>query len=565
MPSADLLANLAFSAAMATSGRASAQRLRRAAEDPAAAQRRLLRAILGTAKDTQFGREHGYGRLHDPESFRAAVPIADYEAHRPWIDRQIAGEASITCETPVMYARTSGTTGEPKRIPVTPSVLAGLRVAQRAASFFQHRACPMFRGRILALGGAVREETLPDGTPSGSVTGLIYQTMPGVVRSKYVVPAEVFAIDDAELKYAVVTRLALQHGDLTAVATANPSTLLRLRDHARAHWSELLAELETGAFAAADALTDDQARAVRAALFPAPDRARALRAAAAHGEPTVAQLWPALAGVVTWTGGSCALAADVVRSALPSGARLIEAGYVASEFRGTVVVDVERSLGLPVLEDVFFEFVPVAAWDAGSRDTLLLHELEEGADYQVIATTRAGLARYWINDIVRSGPRIGATPTLTFVRKGRGITSITGEKLTEAQVNAALQATSARFALAVGFHLVLADEAGAVYRVFLEADGDFDARVAADAIDVELKVLNIEYASKRSSGRLRPLEARRLAPGAGAAYRRWCVARGQRDAQFKVLTLQYAQECAFDLTPWLQSDTLDAPRPTQLG
>jgi hypothetical protein len=289
---------------------------------------------------------------------------------------------------------------------------------------------------------------------------------------------------------------------------------------------------------------------VRAALFPAPDRVRELRALARRAEPTVGDLWPALAGVVTWTGGSCALAADAVRQALAPGVRLIEAGYVASEFRGTVVVDVERSLALPALRDVFFEFAPADAWDRGRRDTLLLHQIEEGAEYQLIATTRGGLYRYAINDIVRAGPRIGGAPTLTFVRKGKGVTSITGEKLTEAQVSLALQEVSRRLALAISFHLVLADEEHTVYRALIEADHAALPAELATALDEALQRLNIEYASKRGSGRLKPPEGVALRRGAGNAYRNWCVSRGQRDAQFKALTLQYRRECPFDFELW---------------
>lgn len=544
------LDNLVFDLSMATSGRGAARRLVNAARQPADAQRRLLHSILRDGRRTAFCHDQGYDQIDGPDSFRAKVPIRDYEGHRPWIERQIAGEAAVTIDRPMMYARTSGTTGEPKRIPITPPVLKGLRSAQRAASFFQHRACPMFRGRILALGGAMREETLPGGVPGGSVTGLIYETMPAVVRAKYVVPPEVFAIEDPDLKYAVVTRLALQHRDLTAVSTANPSTFLRLREHARAHWSELMAELETGGFAAAADLPPAQARSVLAAIAPRPERARELRAAAEIAEPTVAQLWPALAGMVTWTGGSCGLAADAVRQALAPETRMIEAGYVSSEFRGTVVVDVERSLGLPLLEDVFFEFVPVDHWDAGRRDTLLLHELEEEAEYQVIVTTRGGLVRYWINDVVRAGPPIGGTPSLSFVRKGKGVTSITGEKLTESQVNTTLRQVGAGLGLAVAFHLVLADEAAARYRVLIETGDPLDPQVAAAAFDTALTTQNIEYAAKRASGRLGPPEVVALTAGAGAGYRRWCVARGQRDAQFKTQTLQYVRDCSFDFQPW---------------
>ena len=543
--------DLGFALAMAATGRPALGRLLRAARKPQAAQARALEAILRWNADTAFGSAHRFASVKDVDRFRAAVPISDYEGLRPWIDRQIGGEPAVAKGKPLMYARTSGTTAEPKRVPVTERSLDAMKRAQRAMAYAQHRACPLFSGKILALGGAMREETLPDGTPAGSVTGLIYETMPRVVRHKYVVPPEVFAIKDADLKYRVVTRLALQHGDLTAVSTANPSTLLRLRDYSRAHWSSLVAEVADGTFAEAESLSPDQAGAVRRALFPAPDRARALIEAARDAEPTIADLWPNLAGVVTWTGGSCALAAGAVRRALPPKTMMIEAGYVASELRGTVVVDAAQGLALPVLEDVFFEFVRADEWDAGRRDTLLLHELEPGCDYQVIVTTVGGLYRYWINDVLRAGPPIRATPTLSFIRKGRGVTNITGEKLTEEQVNAATGALARRFDCDVTFYLMLADEARAVYVAALELDRLVAGADVAAALEAELRRRNIEYAAKRESGRLKPIEMRLLRPGAGAAYRRWCVARGQRDAQFKVLALQYTRECSFDFTPWL--------------
>ena len=39
-----------------------------------------------------------------------------------------------------------------------------------------------------------------------------------------------------------------------------------------------------------------------------------------------------------------------------------------------------------------------------------------------------------MNDIVRVTGRLHATPLLAFVQKGKGVTSLTGEKLYESQV-----------------------------------------------------------------------------------------------------------------------------------
>ena len=179
---------------MATAGRRAYNRLLAAAGDPEAAQARTLQNILASLASTEVGRRYGYGTIKDADAFRAAVPVHDYEALRPFIDRQIAtGEPVITASRPVMYARTSGTTGHPKMIPVTAEVVTGLREAQRAMAYVQHSALGAFRGHVLAIAGAVREETLPDGTPAGATTGLVYQTMPRIIRAKYVLPAEVFA------------------------------------------------------------------------------------------------------------------------------------------------------------------------------------------------------------------------------------------------------------------------------------------------------------------------------------------------------------------------------------
>ena len=289
-----------------------------------------------------------------------------------------------------------------------------------------------------------------------------------------------------------------------------------------------------------------------ARFAPRPTAPRALGAILQEsGRLTIADLWPGLRAVVTWTQGSCALAASAVASSLPPGARVIEAGYIASEVRSTVIVDPDRGLGLPLLDDVFFEFVPVEAWDRGDRNTLLLDEIEPGRDYHIVVTTAAGLLRYHMNDVVRATTRIGATPTLAFLRKGRGVTSITGEKLAEDQVNAAVRQLAADLGVNVPFYLLIADDVSASYVAHLRIEGaPADAASVASRLDAHLARLNLEYESKRKSGRLKSLAANLLSPDAAAAYYRHLVARGQREAQLKVLTLQRRQDCDFDFSAY---------------
>ena len=555
---AGLLAHFFLRLSVETVGRRARDRLFIAAQAPQRAQSRALANILKACAETELGRRYELTSLDGPDDFRARVPISDAEALRCLVSRQIAtGAAVVSPARPVLYARTSGTTGTAKYVPVTPAVLRQLKRAQRVMATVQHAELDAFRGRVLGIGGARCEERLGDGTPAGAATGLIYETMPRPLRAKYVVPAPVFAIADYELKYAILARLALRAGDLSAIATANPSTILRLLEVARGSLSAILAEMETGEAALLRDLRPALAHALHVLTIPDRARAAALRPLLGRGEEVIiSDLWPELRAVVTWLGGGCAHAAEAVRLQLPPGARMIDAGYVASELRGTVVVDAARGLALPLLEDVFFEFVPVEAWDRGVRATLLLHELEEGGDYHVIVSTQAGLLRYHMNDVLRAGPSVGRTPSLAFIRKGRGATNITGEKLTEDHVHLAIAKAVRTTGARSRFHLFLALPALSRYRAHVEFEGrvaDFDG--FARALDEALSALNIEYAAKRGSGRLLPLDLAPLRAGAGEAYRRHCIERkGQREAQLKVLALQSAEDCDFDFEPYRCAD-----------
>ncbi|MBX9774459.1 MAG: GH3 auxin-responsive promoter family protein [Xanthobacteraceae bacterium] len=560
----EAIANAVFAIGMETVGRTIFRQLMAAAESPQEAQQRALRAILRSLRETELGRSFGYADIGNADEFRRAVPIHDYEAMRPHIDLQIAtGRPVVTPERPPMYARTSGTTGKPKLIPVTHGTVRSLRRAQRAVAYVQHRSFGAFRGRVLALAGAVREETLPDGTPTGATTGLIYQSTSPLIRAKYVLPAQVFEIEDYELRYAVMARIAAQYGDISMIATANPSTILRLLHEIGNGLPRIADEVLHGGSSLAAKLPPDQAATV-AVLQATPERAQHLKGLIPRGETlTIGDVWPGLRSVMTWLGGGCAVAAAAVRQKLPPDAHMIDAGYVASEVHGTVVVDAERNLAVPLLHSVFFEFVPVDDWNAGERDTLLLHELGEGRDYHVIVTTLGGLVRYHMNDVLRVTGKVGATATLAFVRKGRGVTNITGEKLAEDQVNLAMAGLLTEAGLRTPFYVLVADAAAAGYSAYIETGqanrGAFET--LAGPLDQALRKLNIEYDSKRGSGRLKPLRLVTLADGAERAYRRHCVGKGQREAQFKVLTLQNADEFDFDVTPHLIREPADEAAP----
>ena len=188
-------------------------------------------------RDTTFGREHGFADIARAQTFRERVPVQQYEMLRPYIERQRrTGEAALTTEAPLFYAQTSGTTGTPKYIPITPASLAMHRAEQALFSYLQFRACPQaFDGMAMGIMGAAVEDHLDSGHAVGSVSGHLYASLPRFIQSRFVVPPAVSTISDYELKYQIILHLALAQPNITYIGSPNPSTFLRLLDLLNRH------------------------------------------------------------------------------------------------------------------------------------------------------------------------------------------------------------------------------------------------------------------------------------------------------------------------------------------
>ena len=532
-------------------GQVHASRIARAARDPMRVQNALLARLLRENAGTTFGRQFGFERMAGYADYARGVPVMEFEALRPFIDAEIErGEAALTREAPLQYMRTSGSTGKPKDIPLIAAHLEALRAIQRISVAFQYRACPeAFSGSILAIVSAAEEGRLQNGKPYGAASGIVAAGTPAIVKAKFVLPDEVHGVSDATLKYLLILRLAIAHRDLTYFGSANSTTPLALIKMYREHQDALVADLRSGGFARLGELPAQTRAALAGRLTADPQRAAELAHLQACGKQRIADLWPELRMVVTWTCGSAGVTVRALREELSEHTRVFELGYVSSEFRGTFSLCPHAGTGLPTFEDHFLEFAERDKWDRGERKCLTLDGLRKGIEYYIIATTPSGLYRYFINDVVKVTGFLHATPLLKFMQKGKGVTNITGEKLYESQVLAAVGGSMERLGLSPRFVMMLADEEARGYRLYVEPDPAPACSAAELAQDVEARLceLNIEYESKRGSQRLAPLQAAWLERDAGEAYKRHCVVKGQREGQFKCVALAYRKAFGFDL------------------
>ena len=556
MRTAAAVRRLAFRGAMLASRARFWRPLARHAERPAEAQAAVLTRILARNQATEFGVAHRFASVSTPDQFRAHVPLQQYESLRAYVERQrLTGAPALTAEAPIFYAQTSGSTGAPKYIPVTATTLKLHREEQALFTYLQYRARPeAFAGTAWGIMGAAVEGRLDSGHAVGSVSGYLYESLPTALRSRFVVPPAVSSIEDYQTKYLVILRLALASADITYLGSPNPSTFVRLLDLLNERRDDLACSLETGSLAplggpgGLDAL--DRGLWAELAARITKQRARAAQLRTSK-RLTYADLWPGIRLLTTWTGGSCGVALDALRRVLPRDCSVMELGYQATEVRGTLALECEAAGGIPPLHHHYFEFVPQDRWEADQPSYLGLADLEPGQRYYVVITTAAGLYRYVMNDIIEVTGRFRNTPLLRFVQKGRGVTSLTGEKLYESQAIEAVQAAAHALGVEVSFFLLVADHAVSGYHLYVETGPGLPGTsppaptALAATMDGRLTELNIEYRSKRASARLAPLAVSRLRAGSAEAYKASCVQQGQREGQFKPRVLQYRKDLAW--------------------
>jgi len=501
-------------------------------------QDELLAELLARHRQTAFGRDHGLGKVRTYEQFVRAVPLGGYETHRPYIRRVLEGETTALLppdEQVLMFSLTSGTTGEPKHIPVTGRFAAemrrgwnvfGIRLLQdHPAGFMRH---------ILAIASPMREASSPTGLPCGAVSGLLRRHQKPIVRRMYAAPPAAAEIKDPHAKYYTLLRCGVGR-DVGIITTANPSSTIKLAEAGQAEPERLIRDVRDGTITPpgeADAALLDAVRKARR-FRPRPRLARRMEAGlSADGELLPRHYWrPPL--LTNWTGGTLGLYLPRLRE-LFDGSPIRDIGLLASEGRFSVPLADGTPAGVAEITGNFLEFIPAAERDRERPVVLRAHELEEGEEYFLVFSNFTGLWRYNLDDRVRVTGKLGESPVFEFLCRGRQTVSITGEKVTEHQVVEAMRRAAAALGTAVDRFVIQGRFADTpYYELRVEADGVGRPAALAAGVDERLRELNIEYDAKRGSGRLGPIRPQVLEPGSFERAEREHLRRRGRQEQYK--------------------------------
>lgn len=516
------------------------RRFKQAVRSPLAAQTQKLLQVIRANEQTVFGKKYNFDKITSIADYQRYVPPTDYEELSPYIEATMNGRrGQLTDEDAVMFATTSGTTGKPKFFPITNSHVADYAHAFQIHNYEIIRQRPRAAsGSVLIFSSNDAEGVTAAGIPYGAVSGLLRQRQSPLVQKYFTLPHIVSRIKDVEVKYYTMLRLSLCQ-DVTAILGCNPSSFLLFADQMREHADELISDIFDGTLRKCYSPPAPLAEALEP--FMIADRARAIELEKLLSDNQTLMpkdVWPNLDLLSCWKGGPLSFYLDRLPDAYGN-VQIRDFGYMASEGRGTIPVSSDGAGGVVAVTCHFFEFVAEDHMDDDNPTYYTVDQLKMGQRYYIHFTTAAGLYRYNINDLVEVVGFYENTPVIQFVQKGMGVSSITGEKLTEEQVQIALCYAVRQLNMKAIDHFTFAVQLGLPphYVCFIELKQELPESVADEFLRVfeqSLQLQNIEYKDKRVTKRLGPPTLQILPGGTFTKLRQQRVAEGAPEAQVKI-------------------------------
>lgn len=541
---------------LGTAGGIQYLKLKSASRNPRKSQEKCLRDILNYGKDTVYGKEHKFSYILEAPTaeelfkrYQQQVAPTEYEDFRPYVNRMKDGEKDVLFQgKPVLYATTSGSTGEPKWIPISQAYLTNIYGKMNKVwlfNFIKNRP-KVYQGSIVSIVGKQIEGYTPDGTIYGSVSGFTQKNCPGFVKKLYVSPSEVFDIEDYTARNYVIMRMGIER-NTTLVVTANPSTMVEMQKNVDFWYDEYVKDIENGTISEKVDVPEDVRKACAPYLKPNPERAEELRELKKrYGQVLPKHYWPNLQLLTTWKCGNTRIYLDKLEGCFPEGMLHQEFAYFSSECRAGLVLDdsIETVL-FPHFH--YYEFKKAEEFDDPAAPFYQLDELVEGVQYCPFVTTFSGLYRYNMNDIVEASSPFVNTPRIHMVQKVNGIVTITGEKLYEGQFINAVNQASESTGLKLNYFTGYANLEESNYDFYFEFEDEKLSQAKAEEftalVDENIKKMNMEYKAKRDSFRLKAPVAHRLAQNSFAQFKEYILEQTRQDAsRFKPNVLAQNEE-----------------------
>ena len=317
-------------------------------------QQSIFEYLMKAGAKTEFGKEHGFSDIQSYQDFIRQVPIRDYEAFVPYIEKIKQGKHNVLWKgQPLYFAKTSGTTSGVKYIPISKDSISNhINTARNALLCYMAETgnTKFADGKLIFLSGSPTLERV-GGIPTGRLSGIVNHHIPNYLRSNQMPSYETNCVEEWEVKLDKIVEETLRQR-MTLISGIPP-------------WVQMYF----------DRLTQKSGKKI-GELFP---DFSVLVQGGVNFEPYKAKLFESIGRKV-----------DCVELFPAS------EGFFAFQ-------DSQNAEGLLLNTDsgIFFEFVPAAEIFSANPTRLPLQEVKLGENYAMIVNNNAGLWGYNIGDTVK--------------------------------------------------------------------------------------------------------------------------------------------------------------------
>lgn len=456
-------------------------------------QMQVLHKLTAKAKDTEWGRTHGFTGGMGYEAFADSSAVNTYEDLKVCIDRMRQGEKDVLWPGRVRwFAKSSGTTNDKSKfIPVSKDGLKDTHYAGgRDAVVWYLRNNPdsrLFDGKALILGGSHAPNYNLRDSLVGDLSAILIENCNPLVNMVRVPGKETALLPDFEEKRDRIARMTA--GKNVTNLSGVPSWMLAVLN----------------------------------------------RILEITGNDDFTEIWPDME--VFFHGGVAFTPYRRQYERLfPSDRMHYMETYNASEgFFGLQDEPGDSAMSLMLDYGVFYEFIPMDELDRENPSVLPLWGVETGRNYAMVISTSSGLWRYMIGDTVR----FTSVNPYKFVITGRTKFFINafGEELivdnAERGLAEACRVTGAEVLEYTAAPVFMNDDGKCRHQWLVEFSKRPDSlRHFADVLDRTLQEVNSDYEAKRHKDitlqRLELVEARR------GLFHDWLAMKGKLGGQHKV-------------------------------
>lgn len=317
-------------------------------------QQHIFQQLIKTGLKTEFGKDHDFANIKSYEDFVKKVPIRDYEAFKPYIEKIKQGKHNILWKgLPIYFAKTSGTTSGVKYIPITKdSIPNHINTARNALLCYMAETGnhAFADGKLIFLSGSPVLERI-GGVPTGRLSGIVNHHVPKYLRANQLPSYETNCIEDWEQKLDKIVDETINE-NMTLISGIPPWMQMyfdRLQERSGKKISELFPNFSV---------------MVQGGVNYEPYKSKLIESIGKNIDTI--ELFPASEGFFAFQD------------------TMTEPGMLLNSNSG-----------------IFFEFIPVSEFGKEDATRLSLKDVKVGENYALIINSNAGLWGYNIGDTVK--------------------------------------------------------------------------------------------------------------------------------------------------------------------